>query len=101
MDTPHPHWVEVKLAQPQKIGSVVLYFADPAGYPTSFAGVAMVDGKEQILFDVPANNESRVYRAQVAGVTTDTVRLIIRASSNAKFPNAAQLSEIAIYKSEK
>jgi len=98
LDIPHPHWAQVKLPRPQKISSVVLYFADPAGYPTSFQGIATVDGREKVIFDVSNNKESRVYRAQIPGVRTDTVRVVIRASRSTVYPNAAQLSEIAIYK---
>ena len=98
LDKPHPHWVQVKLAKPEKIESVVLYFADPAGYPTSFQGLALVDGREKVIFDVSNNEESRAYRAHIDNITTDTIRLVIRSSKSTTYPNAAQLSEIAIYK---
>ena len=97
LDQPHPHWVEVHLARPARIGTVVIHFADPAGYPVSFAGTVRVKGEEHPVFDVTDNRETQVYRAKIEPVTTDAFRLTIRASANPAYPNAAQISEIELY----
>jgi DUF1680 family protein len=98
LDQPHPHWVEIHLAKPSKISRVIIHFADPAGYPVSFEGAVRVDGKDHWIFDVAGNKESGVYSASFAPVTTDTFKLTIRASANPAYPNAAQISEIEIYR---
>jgi DUF1680 family protein len=97
IDSPHPHWVQVHLAKPSKVGRVVIHFADPAGYPVSFEGAVRIDGQDRRVFDVVHNHDSEVYRAKFDPVTTDTFRLTIRVSANPAFPNAAQISEIEIY----
>jgi uncharacterized protein len=97
LDQPHPHWVEVHLARPARIGLVVIHFADPAGYPVSFAGSVRVNGQERPVFDVIDNREPQVFRSKIPPVTTDTFRLTIRASANPAYPNAAQISEIELY----
>jgi hypothetical protein len=98
LDQPHPHWVEIHLAKPSRISRVIIHFADPAGYPVSFEGAVRVDGQDHRIFDVAGNKESGVYSASFAPVTTDTFRLTIRASANPAYPNAAQISEIEIYR---
>ncbi len=97
LDTPHPHWIQVKLAKPERIGRIVIRFADPGGYPTSFQGVATVDGAERVLFDQKANTDTRKFEARFAPIVTQTFRLVIRQSANPVYPNAAQISEIEIY----
>lgn len=97
LNTPHPHWVEVHLAKPAKISQVVIHFADPEGYPVSFAGTMRVNGQEQEVINVTNNREAQVYRTKIQPVTTDTFRLVIRASANPAYPNAAQVSEIELY----
>ncbi len=97
LDQPHPHWVEVHLARPARIRTVVIHFADPAGYPVSFAGTVRVDGQEREVINVTHNRERQTYPVKIKPVTTDTFRLIIMASANPAYPNAAQLSEIELY----
>jgi DUF1680 family protein len=97
LDSPHPHWVEVHLARPAKISNVVIHFADPEGYPVSFAGIVRVNGQEQQVINVTDNREAQVYRTKIKPVTTDTFRLVIRASANPAYPKAAQVSEIELY----
>ena len=97
LDQPHPHWVEVHLAKPAKISTVVIHFADPAGYPVSFAGTVRVNGQERQVINVTDNHEPQVYRAKIAPATIDSFRLTIRASANPAYPNAAQISEIELY----
>jgi hypothetical protein len=97
LETPHPHWIEVKLKQPATIGSVVVRFADPAGYPTSFQGLVRVDGNDQPVFDVTGYKNPRYFSQTIGPVTTDTFRLVVRASANPAYRNAAQISEIELY----
>ncbi len=97
VDLPHPHWVEIHLAKPTKVQRVVIHFADPAGYPVSFDGTVRVNSKDIRVIHETANKESRVYSAKFEPVTTDRFRLTIERSANAKYPNAAQISEIEIY----
>jgi len=97
LDTPHPHWIEVRLAKPSKIGRVIIHFADPAGFPVSFAGGGRINGKERQIFNVTDNRERQVYQTKFAPVTIDFFRLTIRASANPAYPNAAQISEIELY----
>lgn len=97
LEVPHPHWVEVHLARPSRVGRVVVHFADPAGYPVNFEGSVRVDGRDRIAFSVLDNKEVRTYSTRFPTVVTDTFRLTIHASANPKYPNAAQVSEIEIY----
>jgi len=97
VEQPLPHWVEVHLAKPAKISTVVIHFADPDGYPVSFAGTVRVNGQEQQVISVTDNKEPQVYLAKITPVTTDAFRLTIRASANPAYPNAAQISEIELY----
>jgi DUF1680 family protein len=99
LETPHPHWIEVKLPKPEKLGRVVIRFADPAGHPVSFQGLARIGGRERVLFDETEYGGWRRYEAKLPGITTDTFRLVIRASANPAFLNAAQVSEIELYPS--
>jgi len=98
VDQPHPHWIEVQLARPSRISTVVIHFADPAGYPVSFAGSVRSNGQERQVFDVTDNQETRLYRAKIEPVMADSFRLVVRASANPRYPNAAQISEIEIYR---
>jgi DUF1680 family protein len=97
LDQPHPHWVEVHLAKPAKISTAVIHFADPAGIPVRFEGSVRVNGQERQIFNVTENHESKIFRAKIKPVTTDSFRLTIRASANPAFANAAQVSEIELY----
>ena len=97
LETPHPHWVEIHLSKLSKIGKVIIHFADPEGYPTSFEGIVTGDGHGHQVFNVTNNHESRTYVAKFASVVGDSLRLVIRSSANPKYPNAAQISEIEIY----
>jgi hypothetical protein len=94
---PHPHWVEVHLAKPSKISTVVIHFADPHGFPVSFDGAVRVNGQERQVINVTDNHEPQMFRAIIAPVVTDAFRLTIRASTNSHYANAAQISEIELY----
>ncbi|HEY4416582.1 MAG TPA: beta-L-arabinofuranosidase domain-containing protein [Verrucomicrobiae bacterium] len=97
LNQPHPHWIEVHLAKPAKISTVVIHFADPAGYPVSFEGTAQANGHQQSVINVNDNRESQVYRTKIKPVLMDSFRLTIRASANPAYVNAAQISEIELY----
>ncbi len=99
LDTPHPHWIEVKLAKPAVVGRAVIRFADPQGYPVSFEGQVMPEGSKSLVrvFNCDNNKNASVYRAAFEPVTTDTFRLVIRNSAQPVYPNAAQISEIELY----
>ncbi len=89
--------MQVKLPRPEKIGKVVIDFADPLGHPTSFQGIMRMDGKDQVVFDVTNYKEWRKYAVDISPVTTDTFRLVIRDSASPLHPNAAQISQIELY----
>ena len=76
---------------------MVVHFADPAGYPVSFAGLVRMNGQERQVINETDNHESQVYRAKIEPVTIDSFRLTVRASANPAYPNAAQISEIELY----
>ena len=103
--TPHPHWIEVKLPKPQKIGRVVVHFADPSGFPVSFQGLVRTQGKSRVIFDVEGYDNWRDYQINIKPVVTDTFRFIIRASANTSSsapeminvnPNLARVGEIEL-----
>jgi DUF1680 family protein len=97
LDQPHPHWVEVRLAKPSKVGRAIIHFADPKGFPASFEGTVRINGQEHRIFSETDNRETQIYQTQFAPVTIDSFRLTIRASANPAYPNAAQISEIELY----
>ncbi len=97
LETPHPHWIEVHLPKASAIGSVVILFADPQGHPTSFQGIVRVNGREKVIFDVTDYTQRYAFRKTFAPIVADTFRLVIRASANPQYPNAAQVSTIALY----
>ena len=99
IDTPHPHWVQVKLARTAKIGRVVIRFADPAGRPVDFKGLVLgADGKEwKEVFAVKGYEDPRKFRRDIDPVEADTFRLVIEKSVNPMTLNAAQISEIELY----
>lgn len=97
VDSPHPHWVQIKLSRPAMVGTIIINFADPDGAATEFKCQAVVDGKLRELLHVDHNQERSVFRARFDPVVTDTVRVEIESSANPKYPNAAQLSEIQLF----
>jgi hypothetical protein len=91
----------VKLARPESIVRIVIRSADPDGYPVSFQGLIVHPGATELteIFSRTDNRDSaRVGMVLAQAVTTDTFRLVIRASANPKWPNAAQISEIEMYR---
>ncbi len=98
INTPHPHWLEIRLPQRQTIGRMIIRFADPQGYPTDFEVYAqLIDGQKKIIAKVSDNKNTRKYLCDFEPVKTDTVRIIINNSANPAYPYAAQISEFEIY----
>ena len=98
LETPHPHWIEVKMKAPSMIGLIVVRFADPAGYPTSFQGLIRAGDKDFTqVFDQTDYKNPRSFRTRITPVVADTFRLVVRASANPAYANAAQISEIELY----
>ena len=97
LTTPHPHWIQVTLPHESEIGWVVIRFADPAGHPVSFQGIVRVNGKDKVVFDEQQYSVATFYRAKLTPTLTDTFRLVIRASANPSYPNAAQVSSVELY----
>ena len=95
--TPMPHWAEVKLAKPAKVGRVIARFADPAGYATAFDIQVKSGSDYKTVFSTDANRESQAVNVTFAPVETDTVRFVFRKNANSVYPNAAQLSELEVY----
>jgi ADP-ribosylglycohydrolase len=102
-ETPHPHWVQVKLPKPARIGRVVIRFADPVGRPVDFRGLVLeADGKTwKEVFVVKDNQNPRSFRKEIEPVETDTFKLVIEKSVNPVTLNAAQVSEIELYPAAK
>lgn len=96
---PHPHWIEVQLPKPERIGRVVIRFADPAGHPVDFHGLVRSPGSAtwQEVFRCNDNQDLHVFRASFTPIRTDTFRLVISKSVNPVSLNAAQISEIELY----
>jgi hypothetical protein len=97
LDKPHPHWVEVDLPKPEKVGVVVLRFADPDGYPVRFEGIVRRNGQEHQVFNVTDNKDPNGYQVKIRPQMIDSFRLVIHASANPAYANAAQISEIELY----
>lgn len=95
--TPMPHWAEVKLAKPAKVGRVIARFADPGGYATAFDIQVKQGDTFKTVFSKEDNRSAQPANVTFAPVVTDTVRFVIRKNANPAYPNAAQLSELEIY----
>jgi len=100
--TPHPHWVQVKLPKPARLGRAIIHFADPRGMPVSFRGLVLPEGEREWkeVFRVADNRDTAAWRGQFAPVVTDTFRLVIEKSVNPVSLNAAQVSEIELFAPE-
>ena len=98
IQTPHPHWVQIKLPQPAQVGRVIIHWADPKGYGVRFEGLVVPAGQKdfQRVFERTDSRESRTSRFEITPVTTDTFRLVIHTSANPQYPNAAQVGEIEL-----
>ncbi len=100
--TPHPHWVQVKLPKPARLGRAIIHFADPRGLPVSFRGLVLPEGGRdwKEVFRVADNHDPGVWRGHFEPVVTDTFRLVIEKSVNPVSLNAAQISEIELFAPE-
>jgi len=92
-----PHWVEVKLAKPARVNRVIVRFADPMDYATSFEIQVKAGSAYQKVGGVNDNRDTRSFNAEFAPVETDTVKLLIRRAANSQSPNAVQVSELEVY----
>lgn len=95
--TPMPHWAEVKLAKPARVGRVIARFADPAGYATAYDIQVKSGNAYKTVSSTDSNRESQTVNVTFAPVETDTVRFVFRKNANPAYPNAAQLSELEAY----
>lgn len=95
--TPMPHWAEVRLPKPAKVGRVVARFADPGGYAAAFDIQVKQGGDFKTVYSADANRSAQAANVTFAPVQTDAVRFVIRKNANAAYPNAAQLSELEVY----
>lgn len=92
-----PHWAEVKLAKPARVGRVIARFADPAGYATAYDIQVKSGNAYKTVSSTDSNRESQAVNVTFAPVETDTVRFVFRKNANPAYPNAAQLSELEAY----
>jgi len=97
IDKPMPHWVEVKLAKPAPVGSVIVRFADPMDYATSFDIQAKVGGTYKKVGGSGDSRDTRSVSAEFAPVTTDTIRFMVYRGANSQSRNAVQISELEVY----
>lgn len=95
---PHPHWVCVKLARPARLSRAVIHPADPGGYPVRFRGEVQRPGETAwtTVFRCERNPGPAPYEARFEPVEAAAFRLVIEASANPQWPNAAQVSEIEL-----
>ncbi len=95
--TPLPHWAEIRLAKPAKVGRVIARFADPAGYATSYDIQVRKGDAYASVFATDANRSAQPVNVTFAPVETDTVRFVFRKNANTGYPTAAQLCELEVY----
>lgn len=102
VDVPHPHWVQITLGRPAVLARAVVHPADPLGYPVRFEGQVRKPGEQAWtrVFRCEDNRSPAPYAAAFPPVKAEAFRLVIEASANPKFPNAAQVSEIELYGAE-
>lgn len=100
VDKPMPHWVEVKFAKPAAVGRVIVRFADPMDYATSYDIQAKVNGAFKKVGGSGDNRDTHSVSAEFAPVVTDTVRLTVHRGANSQRSNAVQISELEVYAAE-
>ena len=98
VDTPHPHWLQIALPKPATLGRVVIHPADPKGYPVRFVGQVRAPGADTWteVFRCAANASPEPYSASFTPRKVIAFRLVIEASANPQWPNAAQLGEVEL-----
>jgi len=95
--TPHPHWVEIALPGPRKVGRAIVHFADPGGHPVDFRGEVSTDGETwETVFSVEGHADRSRYEATFEPRPVRRFRLVIDRSSSERWPDAAQVSEIEL-----
>lgn len=95
--TPMPHWAEVKLAHPAKVGRVIARFADPAGFASAFEIQVKQGAAFKTVYATEANGSAQPANVTFSPVETDTVRFVFKKNANPAYPNAAQLGELEVY----
>ena len=98
-DAPGPHWLEVRLAVPARLGRVVVRFADPERHPLDFRGLVSTSNEQgmQEVLRVTGCADRHAYAAAFPPVVTDRFRLVIDRSVDPGNPDAAEMSEIELY----
>jgi len=95
--TPHPHWIAVQLPELKRIGRVGVHFADPQGHPVDFLGEVSRDEQTwQTVFEENGYADRSRYERAFEPIEARYFRLTIRKSASARFPDAAQISEIEL-----
>ncbi len=99
--SPHPHWIWLRFPVPCVIRRVVLWRTTFNDYPLEFK-VQYLNGDRSQLIDLVHIREAEFpadrldFAVDFSRVTTDNLRLVILRSSNAAFPDYAQLSELEV-----
>ena len=103
VESAHPHWIQVTLAHSSVIAQAVISPADPAGAPVRFEGQIQTRAGDawKCVFRCERNTAAGAYTADFAPVEAAAFRLVIEASANPEYPNAAQVSEIELYPPQK
>lgn len=99
---PHPHWVWVHLARPAKIHRITLWSNDAGDVPVSVIGQYSADRGRSLrqLFardKIPADAYRPALTVDFDPVVADSFRLVILRSSNERFPNYTQLTELQVF----
>lgn len=95
--TPHPHWVAVEIPEARAIRRVIIHFADPAGHPVDFEGLASTDGRTwSAIFSESGYKERRRYEKVLEPVRLKHFKLVIKKSANPQFVDAAQIGELEL-----
>lgn len=102
VEKPHPHWLWLMFKQPALISRVVIHRADLLDYPVDFVGEYTNDGGFTFnqLFTVKGNRmgaDDFTIERSFEPVKTDNFRLRILRSSQEKYPNYAQISELEVF----
>ena len=94
--TPYPHWIELRLEHPTRIGRLIIRFGDRRDHPLDFKVLASVNGgSPQEVLSVTGCNLSDYFWTKFDSVVADTLRLVLEKSSGDS--TDAPISEILAY----
>jgi hypothetical protein len=98
IERPHPHWVEITLPKPQRLGRIIIHFADPADYAIDFNCYARPAGQKENkrVLQWKGNTLNRAIDTELEPIIADLFVLEITKSGDLAYPNAAQISEIEL-----